>query len=286
MLLAVAASSGRRAASRPADRVVGRLPRSLRGFVERLRHEQAVLDAAGLAFYALVSAGPAVVVAMWVTGLVLGEERLHRVADQVGRIAPQELGADRALRGVATQGTTAGVAAVLLALWPGSAYGSGLVRAFDRASDRRDRRRTPFLGRVLAVTLLLPMLALGSVALAYLGATALGDEPLAAVAGIPLALASGFAGAIVVSAVVYRVFPPDRMSWSEVWRASAIAAGGSSVASVVLVAFVSLGADFEEHYASSGLAAVVLLAVWLFVSNLFLVVGYQVAVGDGRRRWR
>jgi hypothetical protein len=39
-----------------------------------------------------------------------------------------------------------------------------------------------------------------------------------------------------------------------------------------------LGTDFEHRYATSGLAAVVLLGVWLFLTNALILVGYQVAL--------
>lgn len=42
--------------------------------------------------------------------------------------------------------------------------------------------------------------------------------------------------------------------------------------------YVSLGANFEEHYATSGLAAMVLLAVWLFLSNVLMLASYRVVI--------
>jgi hypothetical protein len=41
---------------------------------------------------------------------------------------------------------------------------------------------------------------------------------------------------------------------------------------------VSLGANFEQHYATSGLASLVLLAVWLFLANVLLLAAYRVAL--------
>jgi hypothetical protein len=35
---------------------------------------------------------------------------------------------------------------------------------------------------------------------------------------------------------------------------------------------------FEEHYATSGLAGLVLLALWLFLSNAMVLIGYRVAL--------
>lgn len=56
-----------------------------------------------------------------------------------------------------------------------------------------------------------------------------------------------------------------------------MAAVGVAVLSLVLVLYVNLGANFADHYVSSGLAAVVLTAVWLFLSNALLLVGFKAA---------
>jgi uncharacterized BrkB/YihY/UPF0761 family membrane protein len=43
------------------------------------------------------------------------------------------------------------------------------------------------------------------------------------------------------------------------------------------VMFLISGVDFERRYATSGLAAVVLLAFWLFMTNALILVGFQIA---------
>jgi len=53
-----------------------------------------------------------------------------------------------------------------------------------------------------------------------------------------------------------------------------VAAVGVTVLSLVYAAYLRFGADFGSRYVSSGLAAVVLLAVWLFLANGLLLVGY------------
>jgi uncharacterized BrkB/YihY/UPF0761 family membrane protein len=37
-------------------------------------------------------------------------------------------------------------------------------------------------------------------------------------------------------------------------------------------------ANFQDHYATSGLAGIVLLALWLFLSNALVLIGYRVAL--------
>src|SRR6266542_6880361 len=69
-----------------------------------------------------------------------------------------------------------------------------------------------------------------------------------------------------------------RLSWREAFRATITAATGISVLSFLLVLYVSLGANFEKHYATSGLAALVLLAVWLFLANVLVLASYRVVL--------
>jgi hypothetical protein len=49
------------------------------------------------------------------------------------------------------------------------------------------------------------------------------------------------------------------------------------VLSLGYVVFLNVGADFERRYATSGLAAIVLLALVLFLANALMLVGYEVA---------
>ncbi len=58
---------------------------------------------------------------------------------------------------------------------------------------------------------------------------------------------------------------------------AAVAAGSISVLSLAYVEIVDSGTDFERRYATSGLTAIILLALWLFLANALMLVGYQIA---------
>lgn len=260
------------------DAVERRLPEPIRGVVHRARRDDIMLFAAGLGFYALVSLAPLVIVIMWVAGLILGEQRLQQAADQLGRTAPKGIGADQALRRVAETGTQIGWLSVVTALWPASAYGAGLQRAFQRLSPKKDPELGGLKGRVLLLLLLLPVLVLGSLAGSYLGTTILKDGAVSTVVGWLIALVTGFIGAAAGTMIVLRIFPQERLSWGAIWRGTAVTAGGVSLLSVVLVIYLNLGANFQEHYATSSVAGVVMVALWLFLSNVMLLVGYKFAL--------
>ncbi|MDP9341904.1 MAG: hypothetical protein M3Q23_07320 [Actinomycetota bacterium] len=52
------------------------------------------------------------------------------------------------------------------------------------------------------------------------------------------------------------------------------------VSALAFAVVLNMGANFQEHYATSGIAVLVLLAAWLFLSNTLLLVGYKLALRD------
>ena len=234
-------------------------------------------------FYALVSVAPFAILVLWVLSLVTSDAKVQEVADGLARLAPNRLNLDEAFRRVAQLGVGLGVGAFVALLWPATAYGAGITRAFERLSPVPDRQAKGLRGRALALALLgvVPGLALTGLVASYLGTTILGEGTLARVAGWALALVFGFAASWVNIAVIYLVFGPRKIAGSAIVRGAAVAAGSISVLSLAYVVFLNVGTDFERRYATSGLAAIVLLAVWLFLTNALILVGYEVAQDTG-----
>jgi membrane protein len=240
------------------------------------------LYSAALAFYGLVSVAPLVVVALWITSLIVGPDQVHQVSDELARLAPTALGADRALERVADLGTTLGLVAVVAALWPATAYGSALVRVLDRVAGNRTATGLRRRGAALLLICVVPVLVLGILVASYAGSAAIGDSPVEIALGLVLALCCGFAVTVATVAAVYRVFPHSPPGWRETLRGALIAAGCISTLSAGYVAYLRLGANFEGTYASAALGAVVLLGLWLFAANVALLVGFRATLlGEG-----
>lgn len=244
------------------------------------RAEDVFLHSAALAFYGLISVAPLVVVALWVTTLVAGAGQVQHVANQLARVAPAALGVDTALQRVADLSTTFGLLAVVAALWPATAYGAGLVRVLDRIAGDRGSAGLRGRGAALLLVCLLPVLVLGSLVAGYAGAATLGDSPAEVAVGLCVGLVLSFAATVAAVAVIYKVFPGTPPAWPQTLRGSLVAAGSIAVLSVGYVAYLRLGANFEQRYASDALASVVLLGVWLYGANIALLVGYRVARRD------
>lgn len=250
--------------------------RARRGYVDA-RAEDVFLYAAALAFYGLVSVAPLVVVALWVTSQVVGQAQVHHVAEILARVAPPALGIDRALTRVARVGATLGLVAVAAALWPATAYGAALARVLDRVAGNAASTGIRGRGAALLLVGLVPVLVLASLVASYIGAVALGDSGTDVAIGLVLAVAAGFVTTVVTVAVIFKVFPRTPPDWRTALGGAAVAASAISVLSAAYVTYLRLGANFERHYASDALAAVVLLGLWLFAANAALLVGYRAA---------
>ncbi len=255
-----------------------RLPDRLARVFDYLRDEDVLMISAGLAFYALVSVAPLVIIALWVTSVLVGDDAVQRTGEELARLAPRKLGVDKAFKQVSETGSHIGLWAVAAGLWPATSYGAGLARAFNRVSD--EARELPGLkGRALAFLLMgaLQVVVLAVLAGVLMGPRLLGEGLAAKVGGWAIAVALGFLSIAAMTGLIYRVFAADSRSWQGVAIAAATVAAGITLLSIAYVAFLQVGANFEQRYASSGLAAVVLLAVWLFLANALLLVGYRLA---------
>ncbi len=259
--------------------MVERLPQPVDDLVSRLKGEDLFMLAAGLAFYALVSVAPFAILVLWVLSLVTGDTRVQEVGDRLARLAPHRLNVDEAFRRVADLGAGLGVGALAALLWPATAYGAGIMRAFERLSPSPERTAKGMRGRarILALLGVMPALALSGLVASYLGTTILEEGIVARMAGWAIALVFGFAATWVTVVAIYLIFGRRGSGWRALGRGATVAAGTISVLSLVYVVFLNVGTDFERRYATSGLAAIVLLAVWLFLANALMLVGYQIA---------
>lgn len=261
-----------------ADAVEERLPSPVAAVVRRLRSEDVFLLSAGLSFYALVSVVPFAVLVLWVVSLITGKARVREVADDLARHLPANLGVENALERVADLGVRLGLGALVALLWPATAYGAGLRRSFARLADDKEDVKG-LRGRALALGLIgvVPALALAGLVASYFGTAVVGDSGVARVVGWVLGLAFGFSASAAAVGVIYRLFAPISLGWRSIVRGAVAAAAAISVVSLGYVMFLNSGVDFQRRYATSGLAAVVLLAFWLFMTNALILVGFQIA---------
>lgn len=264
------------------DAAAGRVPRRVRRLATWVRSDESLSTAASLAFFALVSLPPSALIGLWLAGLMAGDDRIEQLGQQVAAIAPGELDADEMVVELVGLGTTLGWASLLTVLWPATAYGADLARAFDRLTPTGRRPMDGLRGRALVIVLiaLLPLVVLGALVLVLFLPHALGEEPLVRVAGYGVA-ALGVIGALSgFLALLYNLFSPAEVGLASALRGGAWAAGAITVISIGYVIYLRLGANFEERYGSSAFGAVILLGLWLYLTNGALITGYKTALMD------
>lgn len=242
--------------------------------------------AAALTYYALLSLFPGLLLLVALLGLV-GPPAIQPLIENVSAFAPgpaREI-ALRALERLQQDGLGSGisvVAAVGGALWAGSAYVGAFIPAANVVWEVEEAR--PFLSR-LAVRF-----ALTLVLLLMIGASALVvaiSGPVAAFLGDIVGAGQGAVTAwgvlkwpvllalvTVVVSVLYRVAPntdvPHRR-WTS--PGSAVAVVLWILASLAFALYVSTFGGYDRTYGA--LASVIVLLVWLWISNLALLLGAE-----------
>ena len=74
---------------------------------------------------------------------------------------------------------------------------------------------------------------------------------------------------------------PERMPWRSILKGTLFTAAAISVLSLGMSVFLgAAGGAEQQHFGSTGMALLVLFAVWLFLSNAALLVGYFVVQED------
>lgn len=266
---------------RSAIAAVGRhVPERVQRLVMWVRSDESLSTAASLAFFALVSLAPSLLIGLWLAALVAGDDRIEQLGEQIAAVAPGQLEADNMVVELVAVSTTLGWVSLLAVLWPATAYGAGLARAFDRLTPTGRRPMDGLRGRILVIALiaLLPLVVLAALVLVLFLPHILGEEPLIRVGGYALAGLAVIAALSGFLALLYNLFSPADVGVRSALRGGLWAAGAITVISIGYVIYLRLGANFQDRYGSSAFAAVVLLGLWLYLTNGALITGYKTAL--------
>jgi len=267
------------------------LKRSLREF----KHDDVTDRAAALTYFGVLALFPAVLVLVSVLGL-LGKSTTHKVLDNVAKIAPG--GVHTFLNGVVTQvqgkagiAGIAGIIGLLVALWSASGYVAAFMRAsnaiYDVDEGRPIWKTIPV--RLLTTLALVIMLVIAAAIVVLTGPIAnqvgqafgIGNAAVLAweIAKWPVLL-------VIVSIMIsllYKASPnvqqPD-FRW--------ISAGGVIAVAIWLIAsgafalYVSFSGSYNKTYGS--LATVIIFLVWLWISNIAILLGAEFNAESQRER--
>lgn len=270
-------------------RIVGRLK-------EQVSRDHLGLVAAGVAFYALLAAFPALAALVALYGLAFDTQEVSEQIAALGGLLPQQaldllLGELRAL----VQSNRGGLGwsaagALLLALWSASKGVKTLVEALNVAYDVEESRgfvrRNALallltLGAILGAAFAIAMVVLLPAIIGFLGLTG----PLEAVVAyarwpiLAVAVAAGLA-------IMYRYGPNrERPSWAVVGWGAVIATLLWIAGSALFSLYVSNFGSYSRAYGS--VSAPVILLMWFLLSAFVILIGAELnAVVEREARGR
>ncbi|SDF08538.1 Virulence factor BrkB [Blastococcus aurantiacus] len=259
----------------------GRVPEPARRLLDWVRSPEFVTTSSSLAFYAMISLPPMVLLGFWIAGLFVDAASLQDLGVQVTSRAPDQLPIADVLRELIDVAAQTGPLAAVAAIWPATTYGAALARAFSDIAPAADRRIRGWKGRLLALVIIaaLPFAIFSGLATLYLVPRLLGAGGwLQATLGVG---AVGLLGLLI--ALVYGLFELRETRWHDIAVGAATAVGLITVVTAGYLVYLEV-ADFSRRYGPTALATAVLLGLWLLLANASVLAGYRLMSRRADRR--
>jgi membrane protein len=252
------------------------------------RHRGDLL-AAALAFYALLSIAPLIIVAVAVAGIVLGTGTAQQ---EMARVLRDAIGASGAatvngwVQQASQSGEVASVVGIALTLFAASRFGNQLRSALNQAwnidvyfaqgfrssvKDYVQRRAFAFLLTVAAGPLLLLVFASRTLLTGF-HARLFADSPWQGVEVQVAQLLFSWASVALTSAVVFRFVPDTRIAWRNAIVGGAVTSLAFNVTNGLVGLYLGR-ASVAAAYGAAGSLVVVLL--WLYFSAQALLLGAE-----------
>lgn len=246
--------------------------------------------AAALAYYAMFSLGPLLIILVLIAGLVYGQafaesEVLSQLQGLVGDTGAQAIGKliESIYRPTSDIGTTViGVAGLLFG---GSALFNHLKDSLNTIwqvapKPERGTIKQYIIDRCLALIMVLSVATIALIGLLLsIGATSVGQALGTVVSGSSrwylirgAQLLLSFCVVTLLVALTYRVLPDTTITWRDVWTGATIT-GLLLVGSQALVGFYLRSTRIDSAYSIIGV--VVIMLVWVYYSALIFFFGAE-----------
>ena len=241
-----------------------------------LRGRDVSLHAAAVTFYAGIAVVPVALLAIWITGLAAGPDRVRRLTSHTIEALPDAIGAPHALSALIDAGLHLTPMLALASLLPATLYGEGLRRAFVSLSAPSETL-VGWRGRLLWLPLLAAAPALLLAAFLALPVTSglWVRGGWYAVGGVVLSFLACWLVLTPVVIWVYRYVAPGRPEWLATTLVGSFTAANLSGFLHGFVLFCSLplklGVPFGGFTEIGGMVAV---GLWLYLFHVIVLVGY------------
>ncbi|MER5454111.1 YhjD/YihY/BrkB family envelope integrity protein [Micromonospora sp. NPDC002389] len=267
-----------------------RTRRITRAAFRPVRGRDLSLHAAAITFYGGIAVVPVALLAIWLTALLAGGDRVRRLTAYAVETLPDAIGAPHAVAALVDAGVGLTPWLALAALLPASLYGEGLRRAFvSVAAPRSDEHLVGWRGRVLLLPLLAPAPALLlSILLALPTTTELVRRGgWAGVLGVVLSFLAVWLVLTPVLMWVFRVVGPASPDWLSTLAVGSFTAANLSGFLHGFVLFASLPLDLGLPFGGLvEVGAAVAVLLWLYLFHVIVLAGYSatLALADWRTR--
>lgn len=250
-----------------------RLRRTLQG-------RDLALHSAAITFYAGIAVVPVALLAIWLTGLTVGGDRVRRLTGVTLAALPDEIGAPAALRALIEAGLALTPMFALASLFPATLYGEGLRRAFvsiARSRPYAQEKLVGWRGRLLWLPLLAAAPALLLSLLLALPTT--GGLWLRggwwSVLGVVLSFLAVWLVLTPVVIWVFRYVAPGRPPWLATTLIGSFTAANLSGFLHGAVLFSALPLDLGVPFGGfTEVGAVVAIGLWLYLFHVVLLTGF------------
>ncbi|MFY1700948.1 YhjD/YihY/BrkB family envelope integrity protein [Micromonospora sp. WMMA1923] len=237
------------------------------------------LHAAAITFYGAIAVVPVALLAIWLTGLVAGADRVRRLTSYAVQTLPDAIGAPRAVDALVNAGVELTPLLALASLLPASLYGEGLRRAFvSVARPHHDESLVGWRGRLLLLPLLAPAPALLlSILIALPTTTRLVEQGgWVAFGGIVLSFLGVWLVLTPVLLWVFRVVGPASPDWLSSLGVGSFTAANLSGFLHGFVLFCSLPLDLGVPFGGFfEIGAGVAVLLWLYLFHVIVLAGYS-----------
>ncbi|MEU0958103.1 YhjD/YihY/BrkB family envelope integrity protein [Micromonospora aurantiaca] len=247
------------------------------------------LHAAAITFYGAIAVVPVALLAIWLTGLLAGADRVRRLTGYAIDTLPTEIGAHRAAAALVEAGLGLTPLLALASLLPASLYGEGLRRAFVSVAEPRAESGAlvGWRGRLLLLPLLAPAPALLLSILLGLPLTTrlVRQGGWVGALGVVLSFLAVWLVLTPVLIWVFRVVGPASPDWLATVALGSFTAANLSGFLHGFVLFCSLPLDLGVPFGGfDEIGGGVAVLLWLYLFHVIVLSGHSATLAASR--WR
>ncbi len=255
---------------------LARIRRGLAAPFRPLRGRDVSLHAAAVTFYAGIAVVPVALLAIWITGLIAGADRVRRLTGHTIDALPSAIGAPRALSALIEAGLALTPGLALASLLPATLYGEGLRRAFVSIREPGESL-VGWRGRILWLPLLAaaPALLLGTFLALPMTSGLWVRGGWYSVLGVVLSFLAAWLVLTPVVIWVYRYVAPGRPRWLATVLVGSFTAANLSGFLHGFILFCSLPLDLGVPFGGfTEIGGTVAVGLWLYLFHTILLAGY------------